>query len=235
MAKKLNLKLSIQKPCKQEWDGMTPNTTGRYCDSCNKTVVDFSNFTDKELVDFFKNATGEICGRVSSTQCNRLMPVLEKSNNTFLYKALFGAALVTGIATVANGQNTIPIVSPAHITIPSAPVNVENNQDKPQPKKNKDQNVRGIIKDAKTKEPLQYVEVIVDGISLSTSTDSAGNFEINIPDSLLGKKLELEFYKGWHKSVKMNVNTAKLPYYLKINMEQKKERMVMGRMAYSKF
>lgn len=39
-------KLNIAKPCREEWQNMTPNELGRHCQNCQKTVVDFSSKTD---------------------------------------------------------------------------------------------------------------------------------------------------------------------------------------------
>ena len=54
MKRRQDIVLSIPQPCIQDWDKMTPTEQGRYCSSCNKTVVDFSNYTDKELANYFK-------------------------------------------------------------------------------------------------------------------------------------------------------------------------------------
>jgi len=47
---------------------------GRHCDSCVKTVVDLSNFTDAQLIDFFsrKSSAGACC-RLRGDQINRTM------------------------------------------------------------------------------------------------------------------------------------------------------------------
>jgi hypothetical protein len=70
MKKKLQLK--IQEPCHENWDRMSPSEQGRFCGSCEKTVVDFSGMSDAQLVAFFKKpSTGSICGRFFSDQLDR--------------------------------------------------------------------------------------------------------------------------------------------------------------------
>jgi hypothetical protein len=43
---------------------MTPGDKGRFCDSCQKTVHDFTGMSDMQLIAFFKKpSTGSVCGR----------------------------------------------------------------------------------------------------------------------------------------------------------------------------
>ena len=62
MSKKFQLQ--IPEPCRESWDKMTPVEQGRFCDSCQKTVVDFTAMSDMQLAAFFKKpSTGSVCGR----------------------------------------------------------------------------------------------------------------------------------------------------------------------------
>lgn len=58
------MKISIPKPCQENWNTMTPNEKGRFCLSCNKTVVDFSRMKKDEIVSYLENQNKVICGRV---------------------------------------------------------------------------------------------------------------------------------------------------------------------------
>lgn len=70
MAKKLHL--HIADPCHEDWETMTPQEKGRFCDSCQKQVVDFSMMSDREIAQFFKRpSTGSVCGRFMADQLNR--------------------------------------------------------------------------------------------------------------------------------------------------------------------
>ena len=48
------LKLHIPESCQEEWQDMLPHSKGRYCLSCQKQVIDFTNMTDSQLVEFLK-------------------------------------------------------------------------------------------------------------------------------------------------------------------------------------
>jgi hypothetical protein len=64
--------LSIQIPvnCHEDWDSMTAATQGRYCNSCEKTVIDFTNMSDTQLANFFAKKKENVCGRFYSDQLN---------------------------------------------------------------------------------------------------------------------------------------------------------------------
>src|SRR5579885_2441057 len=88
---------------------MTSNDQGRHCASCNKTVIDFSLYTDRELVNFFKNVDkSTVCGRISSYQANRTIIVNEQPNRSIFYKLFLGSALASwlGLGTTAHAQQS---------------------------------------------------------------------------------------------------------------------------------
>jgi hypothetical protein len=96
--------ISIPKPCHEDWNKMTPDEKGAFCGSCQKSVYDFSNKTDEEIISVFeKEEKGKVCGRFTSSQLSR--PVVSFGNPTatsrlaiFAYALLlvFGSALFSG-------------------------------------------------------------------------------------------------------------------------------------------
>ena len=64
-----NLKISIPKPCHQDWNTMTPNEQGSFCGKCCKTVIDFSNKSNSEIKTILsEQADKKVCGRFMSNQ-----------------------------------------------------------------------------------------------------------------------------------------------------------------------
>ena len=55
--------IQIPEPCSEDWNQMTPLEKGRHCAVCEKTILDFSNYTKQELIQHIKQE-GKICGRV---------------------------------------------------------------------------------------------------------------------------------------------------------------------------
>jgi len=78
MRKKLHL--HIPSPCHEEWADMKPVDDGRFCLSCQKSVVDFTLMSDAEIINFFKKpSTGSVCGRFQGDQLNRDIQLPRKS------------------------------------------------------------------------------------------------------------------------------------------------------------
>lgn len=65
--------ISIPKPCHENWDTMTPKEKGRFCDSCAKTVIDFTKMNTLEIQSFIhKNKQNRICGHFKQTQLDSI-------------------------------------------------------------------------------------------------------------------------------------------------------------------
>lgn len=69
------IQLTIPEPCHESWDQMQPEEQGRFCLSCQKTVVDFSAMSDREVLAYFDNYKGNTCGRFNNEQLNRALSV----------------------------------------------------------------------------------------------------------------------------------------------------------------
>ena len=93
-----NLQLHIPAPCHENWNDMSPDQQGRFCLSCQKSVVDFTSMTDQEIIRYFQNVKGSTCGRFSDDQLNRNYEIDSKKRlNWFKYflQILLPALLVT--------------------------------------------------------------------------------------------------------------------------------------------
>ncbi len=66
------LKITIPNPCHEDWNKMTPDETGRFCSSCSKCVVDFTNKSSIEIQEYFSLNQGEkVCGIFKNEQLNK--------------------------------------------------------------------------------------------------------------------------------------------------------------------
>src|ERR1700754_197235 len=98
------LQLHIPEPCHENWETMTPVEKGRFCGSCQKQVVDFSNMSDREVAQFFKQpSTDSVCGHFSNTQLDRDLDIPKKRVPwvKYFFHVAIPALLVS---TKANGQ-----------------------------------------------------------------------------------------------------------------------------------
>jgi hypothetical protein len=66
-------KIVIKNPCSENWDEMKADSDGRFCQSCQKSVIDFTSKTDLEIKAFLKDKQEEnLCGRFYLHQVNRI-------------------------------------------------------------------------------------------------------------------------------------------------------------------
>lgn len=62
------MNLEIKTPCPENWDGMTPDASGRYCPTCAKSVHDFTGKSKEELLAFLLCSTQSPCVRMLASQ-----------------------------------------------------------------------------------------------------------------------------------------------------------------------
>lgn len=64
--------ITIPKPCHEDWNAMDPDPTGKFCGSCVKNVVDFTNMEASEIQAYFVlNSGKKVCGRFKNEQVNK--------------------------------------------------------------------------------------------------------------------------------------------------------------------
>lgn len=63
----------IPKPCHEDWNAMTPKEKGRFCNSCVKTVIDFTKMDTYEIQDFInENKGNRVCGHFKQSQLDSI-------------------------------------------------------------------------------------------------------------------------------------------------------------------
>lgn len=62
-------RIQLPESCPARWENMTPAQGGRFCSSCEKTVIDFSKMSAEEIGVYFKaHAATGFCGHFSVHQ-----------------------------------------------------------------------------------------------------------------------------------------------------------------------
>jgi len=94
--------LSIPKPCHENWSKMTPNEKGRFCQSCSKTVVDFTNMNTNEVQKYIHNNKHQrICGHIRRSQLDTINLQISETvfEQTMSVHKLFLLALLLAMGT----------------------------------------------------------------------------------------------------------------------------------------
>jgi CarboxypepD_reg-like domain len=182
MAKK-QLTISIPSPCTAHWHNMTPDKNGKFCASCQKTVVDFSRMSDAEIIHYFETFQGATCGRFSEKQLSA--PIVEnfvaKPQNRWAWAL---SALL--LPTLAAAQTT-KMPQPTEISAPSVFKEKMMGKDLP---------ITGEVAELGSHLPLEniYVSILSNGNLVAKAvTDAKGFFSIKLPVEFGNQSFTLYF------------------------------------------
>jgi CarboxypepD_reg-like domain len=220
MSQKINI--TIPKPCHENWNAMTGSEKGRFCDSCQKNVIDFTTATNKQIYEAFSK-NNKLCGRFSNTQLNR--DLIIRTEKSWIWIATTSAI----ISFLSMGNNEVYSQS-----------NIEFEQtDK---KKNSDDSVvynndlekefSGIVYDNKI--PMPSVNVFIKGKQKVTYTGFDGDFKIKAKEgdvlvfSFLGYNNYEQKMSKTNFTVNMNSNLGGLVGFLG-EVVYTKRRTLLGR------
>ncbi|GAB4049373.1 carboxypeptidase-like regulatory domain-containing protein [Spirosoma litoris] len=178
------IQLTVDTPCQQRWQDMTPIETGRFCDSCQKTVIDFSGMTDQQIVSSISRSSSSTCGRFRVSQLDRTLqaptPAAHSSGRFF---SLLTAGLLGYQTVQADAHSTLARPSTlqteqrsvATADQPSTEVTIVTDSSRV---------ITGRIVDNVTKAGLGGAYVIIKGTSRGTNTDSTGHFQVVVPTEI---------------------------------------------------
>jgi len=89
--------IRIPNLCNEDWNKMTQNDNGRFCDTCKLTVVDFTKMSDDQIKNYLLNK-GHVCGRFDCSQIDTshqsTLDLLNKKAKKIKFKPLRWLALL---------------------------------------------------------------------------------------------------------------------------------------------
>lgn len=97
--------IKIENPCTESWENMHPISGGRFCNLCNKKVLNLDGYSEQEL-HFLKKSNNPICGKISSKS-----PIL---SSVFLAATLSFSTLCS---SQTKTENSVENVYQKEITI----------------------------------------------------------------------------------------------------------------------
>lgn len=181
MKKLAAFQIDIPQPCTQSWDDMTPDGSGRHCDSCMKTVIDFTTWSDAELFNYFTPNRGTVCGRFLNTQLRRPIQIpYQPHSRLYRIAVAMGFTLMFVYAPEVRAQYKVPMVVPDSVVGPDFARKSCTTHDSDGLAE-----IRGVVMDNK-KEPLvnATVQLFQNGKAKGgTITDFDGAYSIKGLDS----------------------------------------------------
>ena len=180
MSGKVNI--SIPKPCHENWHGMTVAEKGRFCNSCRKTVYDFTRLSDRQVIQKI-NSESNICGRFLASQLNKDLRMPKEKSSIWIV----GISGILSFLSLGNqevyAQESVKTEQTEEKEKNNVEKTVNNSSFAPEIE------ITGIVHDAQ-KAPLPTVNVLIKGKSIATQTDFDGKFSIKAKK---GDALEFQF------------------------------------------
>ncbi|SFN93740.1 CarboxypepD_reg-like domain-containing protein [Chitinophaga sp. YR627] len=178
MRKKNPVTLSIPQSCHESWQDMTPDEKGKFCQHCQKSVIDFTNMSDHEIANLMNRSKGQLCGRLHVSQLNREIYTTEKHTPWMKIAAMISALTLTApamsakaaaIATVQLNEKE-DIIAKGDTTIVVSGHVVDTTADH---------------------KPLPGIEVVLKGGKIKNITDTTGAFTLHLPTDIKREDLLL--------------------------------------------
>ncbi|MBR9860050.1 hypothetical protein GYB22_04760 [bacterium] len=172
--------------CKADWNQMKPDSKGRLCTHCDKSVVDMRGMTWEEILKLKREHKEFVCGAYNPEQADQMQRGAIFPGLRFGRKAML-ALLSTG-AFYANGQDlqftpeieTDTIQKQKATEVDNAPKIVKVNEYNFQ------------VLDSSTKKPIQFIiGRMMDAPGVAYS-DINGFITLLVPDSILNPRVELK-------------------------------------------
>jgi hypothetical protein len=173
------LAVTIPKPCQQDWNDMIPYANGRFCQSCQHAVVDFTQWSDRQLLAYLVAAKGQrVCGRLAPHQVNRdfRLPDVPVS---------MAGRIAAKLTTAALFLQSV-FISPEAKAAPEP----RTEQGTPEQSEGRTE-ISGRVLDEQTGKPVSGIVVSIPGTQIFTSTDASGYFLIAVPYELHYRRVML--------------------------------------------
>jgi len=173
------ISVSIPEPCDENWENMTPQEKGRHCDICEKTVFDFTNKTDEQIVRALEN-DGKLCGRFKTNQLDRELVLTRKSKNSYRSVAASGLFAFLALNTFKSKAQNETVFPTTEMVKP-----VNHIKGKIATSVLKERVISGTVLDENNL-PLPGVNVVIKGTGTGIVTDFDGFFSLKVKkDDLL--------------------------------------------------
>ncbi len=198
---KSNFSININNPCSEKWDNMIENGNAKYCLNCQKNVLDFTQFSDKELIDYFTSNKENVCGRLSVNQQNKQFNFYKPSiNYSKIFRIIAGLFVLNSFDQLkSQSSNTI-------------------NQEIYQGYNNKDSVFsQNPIKSSE----IEYVSKIFLKITDATSKEQLKKAFIFVTDTFINTQIDLKQYRehiGVNGIFEVNLNYIHRDNFIKVHI-----------------
>ncbi|TCD29272.1 hypothetical protein EZ456_03665 [Pedobacter psychrodurus] len=217
--------ITIAEPCLQNWDEMEKGAGFNFCKACSKNVIDFSGYTNAEIISVLAGASSSVCGRLSKTQLNQLnyhLSIVPTSNRNWMK---YLGVLAIGVSVFTHNVSAMPIKKSA-VIVHSKDVGKLNKVDEPTILRT----FYGYMFLRNNNMPMVGLKLRLKGTDITAVTDKNGRYEFKIDDKLYWKYSELIAEDSKYViTLKLDAKTIKQKDYY----PYKAEDTILGKIAVS--
>jgi hypothetical protein len=173
-------RITIPKPCHENWEEMTPEEKGRHCAVCDKVVRDFTQNTPEEVAAELLQSTG-LCGRFRTEhlyQAGGAMQIAYRFPVERIRHFVLAFVMTFGLSAWGLAENEIKTMEPAIAAFQKMPI--EEVLAIPVPDSSR---IYGLVLDEKSHEPLAEAVITAEmngKVITRCVTDSSGVFHLQV-------------------------------------------------------
>lgn len=176
--------IELPNPCHENWWEMEKVTLGRYCNVCEKKVVDFTRMSDQQVIEILEASNFKTCGKFTKHQLNNGFEKKKENFLPFRIKAAASAVFLL-FSTKSFALNT-PKTEKVEINskfISQQVYSFRKQFNQVQTDTNK-LYLKGVVLDSITGDKFPGAKLFVKGSeTIRTISDLDGKFILEIPNS----------------------------------------------------
>jgi hypothetical protein len=179
--------------CSQQWEDMEPVSGGRYCQDCQKEVIDFTQLSNQEIIGYFEQKRNiKTCGYFNEEQLNQLNRGLKQPPRTTLQQSL--STLALGTLLTASSCQTSKTINHSNCKGHKSHYEIVNKSiDK---KDTTNTEIVGTVV-SEDNEPLPDVVIQIGETTIGAVSDLDGEFRLVVPTDLMQAKVLNTKYLGF--------------------------------------
>jgi hypothetical protein len=218
------MKISIPKPCSEDWSQMTASEKGRFCASCQTQVVSFVGMQAKEIKDILEQETGSSCGRFSTHQLEAFNAAYQELPSPSILRNWTMAAVLAGVSVLPSfAQDNSPSLA-ASLFNTNISYNYYQTETTEIIPASDTVVLAGQVIGLDNNEALPFAQVIVAGTKIGATTNLDGKFMLKVPKSK--EAITLEVHYIGYTSISHAVVPDSTQTDLVLNLHQ--DHMIMG-------
>jgi hypothetical protein len=213
--------ISVPSPCQERWSEFIPTEKGRFCGSCQKEVIDFTQWNEDQIKQYFTLNKRSSCGRFRAKQLTTYHE--PKPNRSWLNASILAFVLLI-LSRPTEAQSKRKMVGQEQLERKFPANYLETVITKV--------TFHGVVKASEDSSAMPGVNVLWKGTSEGTVTDADGKFEITIHNPKPSETLVFSFigYETCEHQVSIKSSKIELNTTLSADIQVLGDTIVVGGM-----